>query len=65
MASKYLANKNTKEIHVFSEIGAGCKYNEIKPEHKIWLDTEQQVNEYIRNLGYNGCKWCYPEKNTG
>jgi len=58
---KYLINKNTKEIHDLNNKKRGCKINEIKDIHKIYTDN---INIYVKK-GYNGCKWCLPDKNNG
>ena len=63
--SRYLANKNTREIHDLTKTIDNCQINEIKPEHKVPLQTIEDVEKWIRELGYNGCKWCLPKYNTG
>jgi len=65
MPESYLANSNTKEIHEYRKMVPNCKYSEIKDEHKIWLKDEFEVQKYIREKGYNGCRWCLPKYNTG
>ena len=53
----YLANSNTKEIHDLDNIKENCQIDEIEEDHKIELDSIEEVERYIRELGYNGCKW--------
>lgn len=60
----YLANKNTKEIHKLSNVKPECKISLIAQAHKLYLDSEAQVNNLIANQGYDGCAYCYREKHT-
>jgi hypothetical protein len=62
--SRYLANRNTREIHDLTKKQKNCKIEEMNPEHKIPLESIEQVKEYVK-AGYNGCAWCLPEYNTG
>lgn len=62
--SRYLANKNTKEIHDLNNKQVNCQIDEIKPEHRIPLQTIEDVKEWIRKYGYNGCKWCLEKYHT-
>lgn len=66
MVRKYLGNKNPnkKEIHEYAKMKDACKLKEIKEEHKFWLDYEYEVEEYCKNKGYDGCKWCLPKYHT-
>lgn len=57
----YIINTNTKEIHKSAKVDSRCKISEIKPAHRI--DTDNA--EPYFTAGYNGCKWCYPERHTG
>ncbi|WP_019914314.1 hypothetical protein [Paenibacillus sp. HW567] len=57
----YIVNTNTKEIHKTAKVEPRCRIEEIKPYHRI--DTNNAQPYFAQ--GYNGCKWCYPEKNTG
>jgi|GEM_PF-3950833 len=41
-----------------------CQIGEILSEHKIPLDTIDEVEKYIHDYGYNGCKWCLEEYHT-
>lgn len=58
MTRRYLGNKNTKEIHEYLKMIDACKLDEMKEEHKFWLDFESEVIDHCKNKGYNGCKWC-------
>jgi len=61
---RYLANSNTKEIHDLDNESTSCEINKIKTEHITMLDTEYEVQTYIRNYGYNGCYWCLRKYHT-
>ena len=62
--ARYLANKNTKEIHDLNNEQENCQINEIKLEHRMPLDSLEEVLKYTRNYGYNGCIWCFPQYHT-
>ena len=62
--TRYLANKNTEEIHDLENNQENCMIDEIKPEHKIPLNSLSDVIDYIRKYDYNGCKWCLPQYHT-
>ena len=61
MPKRYLGNKNTKEIHEYEKMVDGCKLNDMKEEHKFWLDFFFEIKDYCENKDYNGCKWCLPK----
>ena len=61
----YLANSNTKEIHDLNNTQMNCQINEIKPEHRVLLQSIEDVKRWIEKFGYNGCKWCLEEYHTG
>jgi hypothetical protein len=60
----YLANSNTKEIHDLNKTEENGQIDEIKDEHKIELESIEEVERYIQELNYNGCAWCLPEYHT-
>ena len=60
----YLANSNTKEIHDLNKTKENCQINEIKDEHKIELESIEEVKRYIQESNYNGCAWCLPQYHT-
>lgn len=57
----YIVNTNTKEVHKTAKVESRCKIKEMSPSHRIDTDYAEQ---YFAK-GYNGCKWCYPERHTG
>lgn len=64
---RYLANSNKKEIHDLENEKTGenqCQIDEIKPEHREDIYSIEMVKHYIKNKGYNGCKWCMPQYHT-
>ena len=63
--ARYLANKNTHEIHDLENEQVNCQINEIKPEHRVSLQSIEDVKRWIEKFGYNGCKWCLEEYHTG
>ena len=62
--ARYLANSNTKEIHDLHYTQLNCQIDEIKEEHKILLESIEDVERFIEEHGYNGCKWCMFEYHT-
>ena len=62
--ARYLANKNKKEIHDLENEKVGCKLKKIKPEHKVPLQTIEDVERWIEKFGYNGCIHCLPKYHT-
>jgi hypothetical protein len=62
---KYIVNSNKMEVHDSARTRDGCKIDEMKPEHKSYLDDFNDVKNLFDNEGYNGCKWCMPEHHTG
>ena len=62
--ARYLANKNKKEIHDLKNEQVNCQINEIKLEHKVPLQTIEDVERWIKKFRYNGCKWCLNRYHT-
>lgn len=63
--ANYLANTNTGEIHRLSTVKPECKIDEIKEEHKKYLNYESEVDALIASDSkYDGCYYCYNEKHT-
>ena len=60
MPGKYLVNTNTKEIHEYERMVDNCRMEEIKEDHKFWLDYGFEIIIYCVRKDYNGCKWCLP-----
>lgn len=63
--ARYLANTNKLEIHDLQNQQINCQINEIKQEHRISLNTEDDVKRWINLHGFNGCKWCLSKYHTG
>lgn len=62
--ARYLANRNTLEIHDLRYEQINCQIGEIKPKHRIPLNMITEVRYYIKQKGYNDCKWCLEEYHT-
>ncbi|MFW6120951.1 MAG: 3-hydroxyacyl-CoA dehydrogenase [Petrotogales bacterium] len=62
--TRYLANGDKKEIHDLENEQENCQIEEIKLEHRESLDSLERALRYIREYGYNGCKWCLPQYHT-
>lgn len=53
----FIGNTNTKEVHI-----PGCDWvGRISPRHKVPYDSMERAIK----RGYNGCRFCLPEYNTG
>ncbi len=64
-APGYVGNANTKEIHDLSRIKKACQFSKILEKNKVYLASLEEVDRAIEEQGYNGCKWCMPERDTG
>ena len=59
---KYIANKCTKEIHRIDFLHKNCKIKELRNGGYC---TKRWAERLIKRNGYNGCRWCWREKDTG
>lgn len=64
-ASRYLGNANSKEIHDLSRIKKACQISRMLEKNKVRFASIEEVESAIEEQGYNGCKWCMPEWDTG
>jgi hypothetical protein len=57
----YLVNLSTKEIHLLKQVHKNCHVERIR--RKVYVPP---VVAYILIywFGYNGCWWCFREKDT-
>ena len=60
-SQKYLGNSKTKEIHDLSKTTRACRVDRIKDNHKVFFESMEEVEKAVDQLGYNGCKRCFPE----
>ena len=60
----YLANRKTKEIHRVKHIVNACGIRNMQP-HNARYGTALWAWYLIRFRGYNGCRFCLAEKDTG
>lgn len=62
----YLANTNpsSKEIHDLDNEKDKCNIDDIKPKNIKMLNTESELQNYLNNKGYNGCKHCLEKYHT-
>jgi hypothetical protein len=58
----YLVNHSTKEIHDLIKEHHNCFAWQIKNREFVNFN---QAKKLIETEEYNGCRWCWPEKNTG
>lgn len=61
IGKNYRVNFNSKEIHKLRNEKHNCFLNAMTDYKNIY---QKDVDGYL-NDGFNGCKWCYHEKNTG
>jgi len=61
----YVCNSNTHEIHDTKNLQPACNFEMILEEHKIKLGSLTEVEEAIKNQGYDGCRWCMSQYDTG
>jgi hypothetical protein len=62
---RFLGNANTKEIHDLSKTTNACRVDRMKDKNKVFFETLGDVERAISDEGYNGCKWCLAEYDTG
>lgn len=58
---KYIVNHNSKEIHKIKNITKVCRTYLMTKANYI----SKKKAEKLLNSGYNGCCFCYPEKDDG
>jgi hypothetical protein len=56
--ARFIANRNTKEIHDLEQAVAGCKLDQINAENKLSLSTLEEVHQLMDELDFDGCRWC-------
>ncbi len=61
---RYVCNNNTHEIHDTKNLQPTCSFESILEKHKMKLDSLAEVEEAIKNQGYNGCRWCMTQYDT-
>jgi hypothetical protein len=54
---KYVANKNTKEIHDLQSLHHNCHKELMSSKSKKYL-TAKGKDELFASGEYNGCRWC-------
>ena len=60
----YLANKKTKEIHRVKHICRACSIGNMQA-HNAKYGTKLWALYLIKFRKYNGCRFCWSEKDTG
>lgn len=60
---KYVANKNTKEIHNFLVPHHNCHKDLMARKSKKYLTTKGK-NKLLASGEYNGCRWCMKSEDT-
>ena len=61
IGKKYRVNLKSKEIHKLKNEKHNCFLGIITDYKDIY---QKDVDGYL-NTGFNGCKWCYHEKDNG
>jgi hypothetical protein len=59
---KYIANKNTKEIHKLSSISTRCRLSMMRNSAYY---TTKKAYKLIKDAGYNGCRYCFKSEDNG
>lgn len=52
----------SKEIHKLSAKHKSCQTHRISNREYV---TRKKALELIKEQGYNGCRWCWPELDEG
>lgn len=61
---RYLANRNTKEIHNLRYLHHNCHTKLISRKSRMYLTTKEK-DELITSTEYNGCRWCMKKVDKG
>lgn len=61
---RYVANNHTREIHDTQNLSPACMFDTITEEHKVFLDSLEEVEHAIEKRGYDGCRWCMSSYDT-
>ena len=56
--ARFLANRNTKEIHDLEHAVDGCKLEDINEENRLTLATLEEVQRLMDERNFDGCRWC-------
>ena len=57
----HFVNYGTKEIHVLEDSDSKCRLNMV--EHGDYITKKKALK--LLNKGYNGCRYCWKEKDKG
>lgn len=61
---KYMVNKRSGEIHLLSNIQAGCNTQRVA-EHNKLMFSDSELDEYrLTHLSANGCMHCNKKTDT-
>ena len=52
--TRYLGNKNHKEVHDLYNKKQACQIDEIKPEHKVFFSSLSEAHA----AGFDNCAHC-------
>jgi hypothetical protein len=61
---RYVGNSHTHEIHDTENLSPACMFDTITEEHKVFLDSLEEVEQAIEKQGYDGCRWCMSSYDT-
>lgn len=61
---RYIANRRSKEIHRIGFAHPACSLVKMSEANAIYC-TRLWAWFLIRFRGYNGCRYCWPEKDRG
>lgn len=57
---RYMGNSKTKEIHDLRKTTKACKVDKVKDGDKVFFESVEDAEKAINELGYKGCKRCFP-----
>jgi len=60
----YVVNHNTKEIHDLSSKKTHCQLHLMSRKNKMYVSLRKALR-LVNSDEYNGCYWCWNEKDNG
>ena len=57
--AKHIVNLTSEEIHKVDSLHTNCHIDKITNGRYIWSQKR-----WLK-MGFNGCRWCNPEKDNG
>lgn len=60
----YLVNHRSREVHRVSDKHRNCHLDLIAKQNREYV-TKKTAKHLVKYCGYNGCRWCWDERDMG